>query len=92
MFQNKPVVLYGLDRGDKLLTNDQFIDMELLKEKQSTFPNIFFDEKEVVDKIKYYVERDFIIEPEISDIYNKFFFIKNNIRDDLIRQLEEITR
>jgi hypothetical protein len=91
MFQNKPVILYGLDRGDKLLEKNQYIDMEALKEKQSTFPNIFFDENEVIEKIKYYIENDFILEPEITDIYNKFFFIKENIRDDLIQKIEKIT-
>ena len=91
MFQNKPVILYGLDRGDKLLEKNQYIDMEALKEKQSTFPNIFFDENEVIEKIKYYIENNFILEPEITDIYNKFFFIKENIRDDLIQKIEKIT-
>lgn len=91
MFQNKPVILYGLDRGDKLLEKNQYIDMEALKEKQSTFPNIFFDENEVIEKIKYYIENDFILEQEITDIYNKFFFIKENIRDDLIQKIEKIT-
>ena len=85
MFQNKPVILYGLDKGDKLLEKNQYRDLELLKEK--TFPNIFFDENAVIEKIKYYVNNDFKVEKEVLDIYDTFFYIKDNIREDLTNQI-----
>lgn len=90
IFQNKPVILYGLDRGDKLLEKNQYNDLELLKEKKKTFPNIFFDEKDVIEKIKYYVKNNFTVEKEFLDIYNSFFFIKDNIRENLSVQIENI--
>ncbi len=90
MFQNKPVIFYGLDRGDALLEKKQFIDLELLKQREKIFPNIFFNEHEVINKLKYYVNRDFTLEKEISDIYNMFFYIKKDIRDDLLKKIEDI--
>lgn len=90
MFQNKPVIFYGLDRGDPLLEANQYIDLELLKQKENIFPNIFFNEEDVVNKIKYYANRNFVLEKEVADVYNKFFYIKQNIRDDLVNQLERI--
>ena len=90
MFQNKPVIFYGLDRGDPLLEVNQYIDLELLKQKESIFPNIFFNEDDVVNKIKYYADRNFVLEKDVADIYDKFFFIKQDIREDLINQLEHM--
>lgn len=90
MFQNKPVIFYGLDRGDPLLEVNQYIDLELLKQKENIFPNIFFNEDDVVNKIKYYADRNFVLEKDVADIYDKFFFIKQDIREDLINQLEHM--
>ncbi len=90
MFQNKPVILYGLDRGDPLLEMNQFFDLELLKQKQNTFPNIFFNEIDVINKIKFYVVNDFVLEKNVADIYDDFFFIKKDIRKDLVNQLERL--
>ena len=90
MFQNKPVILYGLDRGDPLLEVNQYIDLELLKQKQNIFPNIFFNEEDVVNKIKYYADRNFVLEKDVADIYSKFFYIKTNIRDDLTKKIENL--
>ena len=61
-----------------------------MKEKKKTFPNIFFDEKDVIEKIKYYVKNNFTVEKEFLDIYNSFFFIKDNIRENLSVQIENI--
>ena len=90
MFQNKPVIFYGLDRGDKLLERNQFIDLEMLKKREHIFPNIVFDENMLIEKVKYYVNRNFILENETANVYSNFFYIKENIREKLFDEINRI--
>lgn len=90
MFQNKPVIFYGLDRGDRLLERNQFIDLELLKRRENVIPNIVFDEKLLIEKVKYYVNRDFVLEDKTANIYSKFFYLKENIREKLFDEINRV--
>ncbi len=90
MFQNKPVIFYGLDRGDGLLERNQFIDLELLKRRENVIPNIVFDEKLLIEKVKYYVNRDFVLEDNTANIYSKFFYLKENIREKLFDEINRV--
>ena len=89
MFQDKPVILYGLDRGDTLMDKEEYRDLELLYNKRNTFPNVVFDEKEVVELVKYYVKNDFHLEEDVKRTYDSFFFTKENIRAKLIDEIEK---
>ncbi|MBQ8750114.1 MAG: CDP-glycerol glycerophosphotransferase family protein [Alphaproteobacteria bacterium] len=88
MFQNKPVILYGLDKGDIWLNKAQHRDLELLNIKKDVFPNIFFNEQEVIEKLKYYINNNFKIEPQLITMYDKFFFTRENIRDKIIDSIK----
>ena len=92
MFQDKPVILYGLDRKDKLLDRKQYMDLELLYERRNVFPNIVFSEDEVIELIKYYVKNDFELQENIKQIYELFFYTKEDIRKILVTQIEKICR
>ena len=48
------------------------------------------DEESVINKIKYYVENDFVVEDENLKKYEKFFYTKENIREKLTQELEKI--
>ncbi len=90
MFQEKPVIFYGLDRGDKGLEKYQYMDLELLKNRENIIPNIVFDENEVVERIKYYVKNNFTLNEGEKALYNKFFYKKENIREKLVSEIERI--
>jgi CDP-glycerol glycerophosphotransferase (TagB/SpsB family) len=90
MFQDKPVICYGLDLGDKLLSRNEQKDLKLLQDKQETFPNIIFDEQDVINKIKYYVENDFNVETENLNKYSKYSYTKENIRQKITKALENL--
>ncbi|MBQ8751381.1 MAG: glycosyltransferase [Alphaproteobacteria bacterium] len=90
MFQDKPVICYGLDLNDEMLEKLEAEDLKLLKIKQENFPNILFDEERVINKIKHYVENDFNVEEENLKKYQKFFYTKENIREKLTKELEKI--
>lgn len=51
-------------------------------------PNVFFKEEDVVEKIKYYVENNFELEPDNKEKYNKFFYTKENIRRKLVEEID----
>lgn len=90
MFQNKPVISYLLDYNDSTLHNLDRKDMEVFDYKKYIFPNVTYTEDELIEKIKYYVERDFELEPDVKEKYDKFFYIKENIREDLTKKITEI--
>ena len=52
-------------------------------------PNVFFKEEDVVEKIKYYVENNFELEPDNKEKYNKFFYTKENIRQKLVEEIDK---
>lgn len=89
MFQNKPVVLYGLDYEDKNLSKYDKFDLNNLMQKKENFPNIFFKEDEVVNCIKKYIDNKFKIDDETYKIYNKFFTIRENTCKHLVQTLEK---
>lgn len=90
MFQDKPVICYGLDLGDKILSRNEQKDLKLLQDKQETFPNIIFSEQDVINKIKYYVENNFNVEAENLNKYSKYFYTKENIRQKIAKALENL--
>lgn len=90
MFQNKPVIHYILDKGDPVLGKYDREDIKNFDEKKKIIPNVFFGEKPVIEKVKYYIENDFQLEPEIKAKYDKFFYTKENIRGKLTNIIEEI--
>ena len=92
MFQDKPVILYGLDRGDRLLDKNQYMDLELLYKRRNIFPNIVFDEDEAIELIKYYVKNDFKLQENIKQIYELFFYTKESIRKRLVDEIEKICK
>ena len=90
MFQNKPVLFYILDYNDINLGRFDSKDIERFRYKKFVLPDVFFSEEEVLERLKYYVERNFKIDKETKQIYNKFFYTKTNIRKQLIKELEKI--
>ncbi len=91
MYQNKPILCYLMDRFDPNLSEIDKPDLKKFDYKQYVFPNIYFEQEDIINKIKLYVENDFNIEPEVQEKYNKFFYFKNNIREILTKEIDKIT-
>jgi len=89
MFQNKPVVFYILDREDSSLPEYERKDLAGFDYKQYILPNVFFDEEAVVNRVIEYCENNFKIDEHTREIYDSFFYTKENIREQLIEKLEE---
>lgn len=89
MFQDKPVICYILDKNDSNLTKMDKIDVECFDYKKYIMPNVVFDEQLVVEKIKYYIENNFELEPETKQKYDKFFYTKENIREKLVEEIDK---
>ena len=102
MFLHIPVIFYRLDYGDPLLCDWDRYDMEESRKKDGEIFNVFYDEKEVIDKIIYYKDHDFVLEDkyieiedsfftEKKDLCQKFTYALENYREDGERYREKIT-
>ncbi len=90
MFQYKPVVFYILDKEDSSLPKFEREDLAKFDYKQYILPDVFFDEDAVVNRVIEYCENNFKIDERTREIYDSFFYTKENIREQLIEKLEEI--
>jgi len=92
MFQNKPVILYILDKDDITLNPLEQKGINSFDYKKYIIPNVYYEEDEVIEKLKYYVENDFELEPETKQKYDKFFYTKENIRQKLVEEINKICK
>ncbi len=88
MFQNKPVILYLLDKNDKNLNKWDKEDLRHFEYKKYLIPNVIFDESKLIEKIKYYVEHNFQLEPDVQYKYDSFFYTKDHICQRLTREID----
>lgn len=88
MFQNKPVLFYLIDANDSL----DFPEKSYMKNKNDIifFGNGFTQEKEVIEKINFYIKRKFDIGEKMKQNYNSVFFYKNNIRKRIVKIVNKI--
>ena len=90
MFQNKPVIYYLLDMNANDIEEEDKENMRAFEHKKENLANVFYDEKDIVKKIEFYVNNNFTLEPEVKEKYNKFFYTKNNIREKLLIEIDKI--
>ena len=88
MFQNTPVLFYLIDANDSL----DFHEKSYMKNKNDSiiFGNGFTQEKEVIEKINFYIKRKFDIGGKMKQNYNPVFFYKNNIRKRIVEIVNKI--
>lgn len=90
MFQDKPVLFYIPDRGDTVLNPLEKADIESFEVKKELVPNVYYDDVLAIEKLKYYIENNFSLESEVSAKYDKFFYTKENIRQQLVQKIKEV--
>ena len=88
IYRRKPYIIYIPDANDsKIKTNYRercYNVIKNFKDNDFKFENVFFDIDLTIDKINYYIENQFKLEPKLIKFYNEFNFTKNNIINDFI--------
>ena len=94
MYLNKPFVMYIPDNKEiniKKFYSENYINLiNGLKDGSISFINKYFDINQVVDKIIYYINNNFIIEEEVSDFYKSFNLTCENNTMKFINYLENL--
>lgn len=88
MFQHKPVLFYVLDKGDMLPHHYDREDIERFEEKRKILPYVYFDEEKAVNAIIKIINNNFAIDNKTARVYDRFFAVKENICENLAKQLE----
>ena len=94
MYRIKPYVIYIHDSEDPnlniLYTDDYYFLIEKLKNGTIPFENLYFNIREAVDKIIYYIHNKFHLEKELEIFYDSFSFKKGNIKNVKIKLINFI--
>ena len=91
MFQNKPSLFYLLDYNETF----DFVERSYIMNfpKDSFLNNsIFYDQKSLIKKIKYYIKREFKLEDYLKVKYESLFYYKNNITQRISNIIEDIIK
>lgn len=89
MFQNKPVLFYYLDIDDPF----DFDEKDYMKKDNDNsiyYDNLFYDKENLVNKIKYIVNRNFQLDENLKDKYRNMFYNKNNITEKIVNVINNI--
>ena len=89
MFQNKPVLFYHLDKKDKIKFKEKSF-MEIDNNNSIYFNNVFSNQEDLINKIKYYVNRNFSLEEGLKEKYKVMFYNKNNITQKILNIINNI--
>lgn len=89
MFQNKPVLFYHLDKNDKIEFEEKSF-MRIDNENSIYFNNTFSEHEDLINKIKYYVNRNYILEEGLSEKYKHLFYFKKNITENIVKIINNI--
>ena len=94
MYLNKPFVMYIPDNKEiniKKFYSENYINLiNGLKDGSISFINKYFDINQVVDKIIYYINNNFIIEKKVADFYKSFNLTCENNTMKFINYLENL--
>ena len=76
IYQKKPYIIFIPDSEDpniKKEYNQGYYDIiNGLKNGSIYFENKFLNITQAIKKVKYYIKKDFLIEPKLSDFYKSF--------------------
>ncbi|MBO7299440.1 MAG: CDP-glycerol glycerophosphotransferase family protein [Kiritimatiellae bacterium] len=88
-YLDHPCIFYRLDDKDRFLIDIDIQDRDNMKEKDSQLYNVFYEESQVIEKIKYYITNDFQLEKNNKSKMNKFFIQRKNNIPTFIETLEK---
>ena len=89
MFQNKPVLFYYLDIDDPFnFTEKQY--MQIDQDNSIYSGNVFWLKDKLIDKIKFFVERNFELDEKLKAKYENMFFCRVNITQTIVNIIDKI--
>jgi CDP-glycerol glycerophosphotransferase (TagB/SpsB family) len=91
IIRKKPYIIYIPDSEDINLQNiysDSYYDKIKLLKNGSIFKNRFFKAKDTIDKIIYYINNNFVLEPEMKHFYKYINLNKGKNIDNFINYLK----
>ena len=78
MYRKKPFIIYIPDADDpnikEIYQSDYFELIESMKKEEIKFQNIFFNIKDTVDKIIFYINNNFQLDKKLENFYESFGF------------------
>ena len=94
MYRRKPFIIYIPDFNDTEIENNYertyYEIIQSLKNGTIYFENKFFSLREVVNKIKYYIDNNFILETKLEKFYDIFDLKKGNNTNEFIKYITTI--
>ena len=90
MFLDIPVISYRFDADYPFLSEKDKLDAASAKSHDSELYNVFYDEDSVIQKIEYYINHNFELEPEYKKINDSLFWERENICQHLYDALQKL--
>lgn len=83
-FQNKPVIFYRLDNDDKILNQRDIHNIQFASMSNDILTNIVYDEEQILNWVEKYADCNFSIDENEKKIQDKFFYVKENVREKIL--------
>ena len=91
MYQDKPVIFYRFDKDELYLDDiDQQACIGAMQEDNKLY-NCLYAEKDVLNKVEYYLSHNFELEPENKTINKNIFWQNKNNCETLYKKLTQDT-
>ena len=92
IYRRKPFVIYIPDGEDPniedIYKHNYFEIIQSLKNGSITFENKFFKLEEAINKILFYINNNFTLEPKLIEFYNSLNLTKTNNLDNFINYIK----
>lgn len=90
MFLDIPVIFYKIDFNDRKLLNQDKVSMCKFDQCAPYLYNCVNTETELIQKIKHYIQNNFVIEEENKQKNRRFFHTKEEIARQLCEELDKL--
>ena len=94
MYRRKPFILYIPDAYDTMIkhiySKDYYNIIDSFKNGTFKFENIYFEIDDTVNKIIYYINNNFNLEPKMVKFYNSFSLKEENSIKEFINYLKNL--
>ena len=94
IYRRKPFIMYIPDSNDPDLENtyiQEYYDLiKSIKNDTLKFENKYFDYLEVINKIIFYINNNFTLEPKLEKFYDSFDLKKGNTTNSFIEYLKNL--
>ncbi len=90
MFLDIPAIFYRFDDDIRYPDKRDRLNAKSAKSHDKELYNVFYDEDSVIQKISYYIQNNFILEPEYKKINDSLFWEKENICEHLYEKIKNL--